>query len=415
MDKYKIKNALLGAPVRHGIFPLTLLFLLIEFYDELHFGVQGAALPALRNDLGLSYDQVGLLLGIPAMTGSVLELVVMLLGDTPLRKRLMVGGGIIMATATIMIASAQSFAPLLLAFIVIFPASGAFVTLSQATLMDLNPGRQAQMMARWTVFGSLGNLLGPAALAGLLALGFNWRFPYTLLALVGLLLALWLASQALPDHTIQYPDPMVEPSDTGLEAPPGPVQASDLRQVLTGLLPIIRSRRMLRWFILLDLSDLLLDVYIGYAALYFADIVQLEVAQVSLVIGAMMGAGLLANLALVPLLERYPGRPLVRLSAAVTAVLYILWLAIPGMWIKVGLAILIRLTTLGWYEVLMAEAYAAMPGRSASVMAVNSLFGLLGGGLSWLIGVVAAQAGLPAAMWLLLAGPLALILFVPRR
>ncbi len=411
----KLRNALAGAPVRRGFLPLTLLFLIIEFYDELHFGVQGAALPALRGDLGLSYDQVGLLLGIPAITGAVLELVVMLLGDTSLRKRLMVGGGIIMATATIMMALAQSFGPLLLAFVVIFPASGAFVTLSQATLMDLNPGRQAQMMARWTVFGSLGNLIGPAILAGLFAVGFSWRFPYALLALLGLLLALWLTSQALPDRTIQNPDPTMELSDGSSGASSGLARPPDLVQVLKGLLPIFRNLRLLRWFVLLDLSDLLLDIYMGYAALYFADIVQLNAAQVSLVIGAMMGAGLLSNLALVPLLERFPGRPLVRLSATVTAVLYILWLAIPGMWIKIGLAVLIRLTTLGWYEVLMAEAYAALPGRSATVMAVNSLFGILGGSLAWLIGAFAAKAGLPAAMWLLLVGPLSLILFVPKR
>ena len=59
-----------------------------------------------------------------------------------------------------------------------FPASGAFVSLSQATLMDLNPGREPQMMARWTVSGSLANLIGPLILAGGFALGFGWRWAY---------------------------------------------------------------------------------------------------------------------------------------------------------------------------------------------------------------------------------------------
>ncbi len=47
-------------------------------------------------------------------------------------------------------------------------------------------------------------------------------------------------------------------------------------------------------------------------------------------------------------------------------------------------------------------------------MALNSVMGLLGGALVWFVGWFAGQAGLPAAMWLLLAGPVALVLFVPR-
>ena len=414
MAKLNLKNALLRTPVRRGLFPITLLFFLIEFYDELHFGVQGAALPALRLDLDLNYDQVGLLIGLPVLTGSILELVVMILGDTSLRKRLMVGGGITLAAATLVIASAQDFAPLLLAHVVLFPASGAFVTLSQATLMDLNPGRQAHMMARWTVFGSLGNLLGPAVMAIFFTLGLSWRLPYALLALIGLLLVFWLALQSFPQRLAVMPDSHDHSKENQGELSDSDPQPLKLPQVLAGLVPALRNPRLLRWFILLDLSDLMLDIFTGYAALYFTDIVGLNNTRVSLVIGAMMGAGLLSNLALVPLLEHFPGRPLVRAGAVATTVLYILLLALPGVWTKVVLAVLIKMTTLGWYEVLMAEAYAVMPGRSATVAAANSLFGLLGGGLAWLIGVLAERVDLPFAMALMLAGPLALFFFVPR-
>jgi FSR family fosmidomycin resistance protein-like MFS transporter len=78
------------------------------------------------------------------------------------------------------------------------------------------------------------------------------------------------------------------------------------------------------------------------------------------------------------------------------------------------LVIIIKLGTLGWYSVLQGEAYAAVPGRSGTVMAINSLTGPIVGGILWFIGWMAAQAGLPAAMWLLLVGPVSLALFVPR-
>jgi FSR family fosmidomycin resistance protein-like MFS transporter len=126
-----------------------------------------------------------------------------------------------------------------------------------------------------------------------------------------------------------------------------------------------------------------------------------------------MLAGLVSNIVLIPLLEKYPGRNLVRLSAGVTGILYAAWLLAPWLWAKIGLIILIKLVTLGWYEVLQGEAFAAIPERSGTVMAITSLFGLLGGSISFLIGWVAARAGLPAAMWILLIGPIILVLFIP--
>jgi FSR family fosmidomycin resistance protein-like MFS transporter len=170
----------------------------------------------------------------------------------------------------------------------------------------------------------------------------------------------------------------------------------------------------MRWMILLPISDLLLDVLTGYLALYFTDVIGFSVAQASLMMSVLMGAGLVSNIVLIPLLERYPGRTLVRLSAAVTGVLYAAWLLAPWLWAKIVLIILVKFTTLGWYEVLQGEAFGEVPGRSGTVMAINSLIGLLAGGVAFLIGWVAARTGLQSALWILLAGPICLILIVPK-
>jgi len=42
--------------------------------DEFVDGAKGAALPLIRHDLGLSYDQVGLLASVPLLVGGFLEL-----------------------------------------------------------------------------------------------------------------------------------------------------------------------------------------------------------------------------------------------------------------------------------------------------------------------------------------------------
>jgi FSR family fosmidomycin resistance protein-like MFS transporter len=383
--------------LRGGI-SLAFLFLLIEFFDELNYGAEGAALPAIRTDLVLSYAQIGLLLGLPSIINTLIEPALMLLGDTRWRKQIMLGGGLVIAASLLIIASAQSFPILLLALILSYPASGAFVSLAQATLMDLNPGREAQSMAHWTVAGSIGNLIGPLLLAGGFALGWGWRWVYA--ALAGLCLALVLLTWArkLPAHPHA-----------------GGEKAASLRTLLGGLKDAGTNPRMLRWMALLQFSDLLLDVLTGYLALYFTDVGGFSKAQTGLLLSGVMLAGLIANITLVPLLERVPGRTVVRTSAAVVIPLYAAWLLAPWAWAKIGLILLIRLVTLGWYEVLQGEAYAAAPGRSGTVMAINSLAGVVGGGMAWLVGWVAAQAGLPAAMWLLLLGPVCLVLFVPRH
>jgi nitrate/nitrite transporter NarK len=62
-----------------------LTFLLIEFYDELAWTLATVATPFIRDEYNLSYEQIGLLLGLPILLSSLIEPIVLLLGDTPLR------------------------------------------------------------------------------------------------------------------------------------------------------------------------------------------------------------------------------------------------------------------------------------------------------------------------------------------
>jgi FSR family fosmidomycin resistance protein-like MFS transporter len=394
------KQSIILSSILRGATSLTFLFMLIEFFDELNYGVGNAALPALRTDLGISYVQVGLLLGLPGIINTFFEPVLMLLGDTRYRKHIMLVGGLAIVLSLVAIASTKSFPLVLMGMVIGFPASGAFVSLSQATLMDLNPGREPQMMARWTVAGSLANLIGPLVLAGGFALGFGWRWAYFGLALICLVLVGMTWLRQIPMH---------QREDTTLKS------QQSVKDLIRGLWEAVRNPHLMRWMILLQFSDLLLDVLTGYLALYFTDVIGFSVAQASLMVSVLMLAGLISNIVLIPLLERYPGRNLVRISAGVTGILYAAWLLAPWLWVKIGLIILIKLVTLGWYEVLQGEAFATVPGRSGTVMAINSVIGVLGGCISFFVGWVAAQAGLPAAMWILLFGPISLVLFVPRQ
>lgn len=381
--------------------------MLIEFYDELIYGIQSAALPVIRSALSLSYAQVGVLLGVPKAISTIVEPIIMLFGDTGLRKRLVVAGGIALSLAMLLIATANQFFALLLAFIISFPASGAFVSLSQATLMDLNRGREPHSMARWTVSGSMGNLLGPLLIAGVFAFGFSWRPVYLGLAAIGLVLVSWLAPKCFPESHSHGEIHLEQAQRVNLN--------HRLVWIWHNLQEAVNNGQLLRWVLLLEVSDLLLDVFMGYAALYFADVAGLAPAQVGLVIGGFTASSLVANLVLIPLLEKVPGRKVVRASAFAALFLYLAWLLAPWVWAKIILTLLVPFATLGWYPVLKGETYASVPGRTATVEAINSVAGLLGGGLAFLIGWVAERAGLPAAMWLLWLAPILLVLFMPRQ
>lgn len=405
MFKLALQRSLTFARNFPGAFSLPIIFLLVEFYDEFVYALGGAALPVMRADLGLTYAQVGLLIGLPGIINTCIEPVLMLLGDTSLRKRLVVAGGVGMAVAALLIGGAQSFWLLLAAEVLSYPSSGAFVTLSQATLMDLHPGREAQWMARWTVSGSLANLIAPMVLAGGFALSLGWRWNYVLMALAGLAMAAWMAFQPFPRR--QTPPPAGEVQQ--------PRRGGMMAELALNLWQAIRNRRLMRWVILLQFSDLLLDMFTGYAALYFADVVGFDAIQTSLVMGLFMLANLISDVALIPLLEKFDGRTIVRVSAGCAAVLYPAFLLAPWPVAKIVLALLVRAATLGWYPVMEGESFATVPGRSGTVKAIGSLMGLVAGASAGFVGWFAGLAGLQTAMWLLVAGPLVLVCFVPNR
>ncbi len=383
---------------------LTILFLAVAFYDEVYYAVDSTVRPLLQQDLGLSYAQIGMLLGLPPILNAFLEPLLMLLGDTRWRRFLIIGGGLILAVSAFAVGGTSGFLIVMAAEVIGFPASGAFATLSQATLMDTHHGREPQMMARWTVAGSIASLVTPLLLAGAFLLAFRWRWAYVILGMVGAILSAIIFFHPFPVHTGHERGRRLVWEELQCEA----------AEMLYGLRQALRNLLLLRWFILLQMAGLVLDFFVGYAALYFTDVAMLTASQTALVMSFLMAAGLLSDLILLPLLERFQGRVILRHSAATTAVLYASFLLAPWAWLKVVLVVLMRFFTMGWYAVMQGEAYAAERGHSGTVKAIGSVFGLLGGMIAWLVGWVAEHFGLQIGLWLLLFGPICILFFVPR-
>ena len=141
--------------------------------------------------------QIGLALSLPGLIGNTVEPFLGILADTWKRRALILGGGVFFIAALLAMSQSQTYLAFLLASCLFNPSSGAFVSISQASLMDSQPDRHEQNMARWTFAGSLGVFAGPLALSGALALGWGWRG--LLAGLAGLsLVALLLAWRGIP-------------------------------------------------------------------------------------------------------------------------------------------------------------------------------------------------------------------------
>jgi FSR family fosmidomycin resistance protein-like MFS transporter len=374
---------------------LAAVFLAIEFLDEFAYGTLGAAWPVIRDDLNLTYGQIGLLVGLPLMLGNLVEPVLGLLGDLGHRKRIILAGGVCFLAGMLLMGVSTSFIFLLAASVLSSPASGAFVGLSQATLMDLDPRRREHSMARWTLAGSIGVVAGPILLAGILSRGGSWRIPMFLFAAGALLLTLALAPRSFPASHAQEKNPT-------------------FRGLIADFRSAVRRREVLRWLVLLALGDLMLDVLLGFIALYGTDVARVSDSTASLMVAVWSGVGILGNTLLIPLLQRANPVRYLRFSALWMSGLYAAFLLAPWIGVKFLLLAFLGLGNAGWYAIPKARLYAALPGRSGLAMAVDSSFGILAGGVPLLLGALAQRVGLAATMWLLLAGPLGLLLFLPR-
>ena len=139
-------------------------------------------MPAIRADLGLSYAELGLALSLPALVAAAVEPAFGVLGDTRHRRTVMLAGGVAFAAGLIGLGAAGAAAVFVVVMCVLYPASGAFVSLSQATLMDMRDGRRDLAMNRWVIAGGVGVLGGPALVAASIGAGLGWRAPFLVMA-----------------------------------------------------------------------------------------------------------------------------------------------------------------------------------------------------------------------------------------
>jgi len=379
---------------------MNIIYLLIEFLDELVFGVGEVALPFIRNDLHLTYTQIGLLLSLPGILAAFIEPFIGILGDVWKRRALIIGGGILFTISLFITSISYSFLFLLTSFILFFPSSGAFVALSQANLMDSDTTRHEQNMARWTFAGSFGVLAGPLLLGLLVYFGLGWRGTYAVLAAFSGL-CLFAAIRYLPPDLLSFPS------------------FPSFRAVFDGFraaFAALKRGEVWRWLLLLEFADLMMDVLFSYLALYFVDVAHATETQAGIAVTVWLAIGLISDLLFIPFIDRQKDSlRFLRSTALMECFAFAVFLLMPGFIPKLISVILVNLFNTGWYPILQGRLYSSLPGQSASAMAIGSVVAPLAKFFPFLLGFLADQFGLQTAMWILLLGPLALLIGLSRE
>ena len=109
----------------------------------------------------------------------------------------------------------------------------------------------------------------------------------------------------------------------------------------------------------------------------------------------------------------FSGHPLRRVILA-DLVLFPTFLLVPGLGAKLVVVAALGFANAGWYAVLQGQLYSAMPGQSGTVIAVKNVSGIAGSLMPLSIGIAVRAWGLGPAIWLMLAGPVALAVGLPR-
>ena len=369
--------------------------------DEIVAGFPVIGLPLLRDHLHLSYTQAGLLFTIGAFSGLIFDPIINLLSDRG-SKRYWILAGLLFFSATYVFAGiAPSYTLLVLAFILLAPASEAAIGLSQAALIDFYPNKSAWVMTRWVLLSGIGDVLAPLVIAGIATLHLGWT------ALCFFAAALWIGP-AIIIGLQRFPHMKATEAENNEE------EQNDLSPgLLAGLTIALRNPELLRWSALTVIPTMVDEMFLAFVALYLHDVLHASQVAIGLIIGihivgALLGLFILDRF----LLHRFAARRLlIGLSFAVLLAM-IVFLTIHTLPVATVALFVIGLCAANWYPLAKGEAYSILPGQTGTVRAVVSLFNILDVALPGLVGLVAGHFGILAGVSILGTAPILMLVLL---
>ncbi len=350
-----------------------------RFSDELMSGLPDVLMPTIQQQLGLNLAQIGLLRQAMETVSQVVDPIHGLLLDVWDRRWLMGLGAAGAGVAIALIGLAPTFALLLLAYALYGAAGGPLTHTGDVLVVEAYPNAPDRAYSRSVLIDTVGAALAPLLVALVFWLGLPWRW-----LLVGIgISALVYAGLILRTG---FPRPVQVQRKAGV---------SLWRTLRGNVREVLANPQARRWLIFLFCFDLLETPFV-LKTVWLAQEVGMSQALVGVYVAAEMGVGVISLL----VLDRWRARAEtghgLRGGAGGGALLFPLWLLVPGVDSRLVLMIPLTFFFAMFWPISKVRALTSAPGRAGAVTAVSSLFGFVPFPL--LFGLLAQAIGLSNAM-----------------
>ncbi|MBT3275368.1 MAG: MFS transporter [Spirochaetales bacterium] len=332
-------------------------------------GLLGPSIPAIVEDLGITYGQAGLfftMLSLGSLFGTFFGA---LASDYLNRKYLFLTCTIILLAGLAGVGFVPGYTGMLV-IIFLFSLFGSPIgAIGQSIMLHMYPEKREKYVSLQTTFAALGSFLAPLLITLNFAIGLNWRWPFIQTAGIALLLALAVFSSRIP--------------------------AAAERKTHLPLKTIFANSQVRICAILIFLS-ISLDIGFSYwLAEYFASELHVSLGLSSAVVGIYL-AGIITGRLLVPLyLRRMKGYQAIQRSLILAAAAMVLFLTIPNSGVKAVLCYFYGLGIAPLFPLMMARGASAYPDQPGAV--TGFLFGAMSlGGMVFplLLGFLAERFGI---------------------
>lgn len=330
------------------------------------------ALESIRDDLGLTYVQGGVLLALYPGIG-ILATPFGVLADRMSRRAMAALGALGYGAGLLLFAAAGQFWTLVVAIALMGFAGDAMVTAAEVALVDVAGDRVEPALARSNLLASIGDLVGPALLAASLAAGLGWRPPFLVAGAGVVLYGLVLATQRLPKP---HPHP-------------------DGHTLWRTFLAVVRDRRVLRAGMLVAVVDAFDETFLGFAIAFLTVARGLNPAVAVLAGGSAVAGGIAATTWASRTNRRRIGLRLPSLGLVVGVI--VLLVAPHAIVAAVAAAVVGAAMNLAWV-ILQARFMTLRPGEAGTTSSVVGAIGQVAVAVPLVIGFVADHRGLAPAM-----------------
>ena len=369
--------------------------LAVALTDELWSGVAVVAAPEVERHHALDHSGYALtVFTLPLLLAALLEVCVSLVAHTVPRRRVLAVALGALAAALSLCALAPN--PWLLAagLSLAGAASGAACAAAEAELVRRNADTLDRAMARWMVFGGIGDVLAPALVALMFACGLSYRVGF-------MVVLLWVGLQGM-SHLCT-----TSRGDCSLQEEPEPAVS-----LLTALRIAAVNGHLWLWLAGTALCTLLDELVAALAALRMERELGATNAQAALsLIGYSCGV-VIGAIATERLVTQLGYKRILCVSSIVCMfALTSTVLAPTATWAGVSL-IAVGMSAAAHYPLLLSQAYKSAPGSAAFVGALAEVFVLVDLTVPLVVGELGDAFGLQWALATLLLQPLGVLALV---